>query len=542
MATERWSSRLGFLLATVGAAVGLGNIWRFSAVVGTNGGGAYLVPYLLAAAVCAVPLLVLELAIGRRFRTDVVSAFRSVDPAYTAFGWLVAGGVLLVLSYYLVLTGWVLGFLISWLAGSATTFAAFTAGWLPVGYFVVATALTAGVVSLGVRDGIERMANVVMPTVFVVLVALAVYAMTLPAWDRAVAFLFTPRFAVLGDLGLWSAAFGQVFFSLSVGQGIMLTYGSYVDEETDLLASSLLITVADVGAAVVAGLVIFPIVFSFGLQPTLGTELAFTTLPTAFATMPFGRVVAVAFFGLLFFAALSSAVSLLEVGVAAATNTTRLSRPRATLALTVGVFVAGVPSALSYSPSTSPSPAAPFSTSSTNPSGRSRSRSPRSSWWSPSCGSPTSTPSARNSGRSIRSSAISPPPCWASSPPPRRAASPAPPGDSSSIAREAARPECSWPPSSCSGSRRSGGPSVTDSPTRRGVGDGDRSSALPVRSIGRRGAADQASFVGGSPARCQIVSSGGIERISASVRRFQWMPDGFCRSPSTRTVRVGVTT
>ncbi|WP_423750649.1 sodium-dependent transporter [Salinirarus marinus] len=350
MATERWSSRLGFLLATVGAAVGLGNIWRFSAVVGTNGGGAYLVPYLLAAAVCAVPLLVLELAIGRRFRTDVVSAFRSVDPAYTAFGWLVAGGVLLVLSYYLVLTGWVLGFLISWLAGSATTFAAFTAGWLPVGYFVVATALTAGVVSLGVRDGIERMANVVMPTVFVVLVALAVYAMTLPAWDRAVAFLFTPRFAVLGDLGLWSAAFGQVFFSLSVGQGIMLTYGSYVDEETDLLASSLLITVADVGAAVVAGLVIFPIVFSFGLQPTLGTELAFTTLPTAFATMPFGRVVAVAFFGLLFFAALSSAVSLLEVGVAAATNTTRLSRPRATLALTVGVFVAGVPSALSYSP------------------------------------------------------------------------------------------------------------------------------------------------------------------------------------------------
>jgi NSS family neurotransmitter:Na+ symporter len=166
----------------------------------------------------------------------------------------------------------------------------------------------------------------------------------------AVAFLFTPRFSVLSDVGIWSAAFGQVFFSLSVGQGIMLTYGSYVDDETNLLNSALLIAVADVGAAIAAGLVIFPIVFSFGLEPTLGTELAFTTLPTAFAAMPFGRIVAVAFFGLLFFAALSSAVSLLEVGIAAATNTTRLSRRRATALLTGGLFVVGLPSALSYSP------------------------------------------------------------------------------------------------------------------------------------------------------------------------------------------------
>jgi NSS family neurotransmitter:Na+ symporter len=191
-----------------------------------------------------------------------------------------------------------------------------------------------------------------MPTVFVLLVALALYAVTLSGWEQAAAFLFTPEFSVLTDLGIWSAAFGQVFFSMSVGQGIMLTYGSYVEEETDLLKSSFLITIADIGAAIVAGLVIFPIVFSFDLQPTLGTELAFTTLPTAFAAMPFGRVIAVGFFGLLFFAALSSSVALLEVGVAAAENTTRLSRRRATLLLTGVVFVAGVPSALSYSPVT----------------------------------------------------------------------------------------------------------------------------------------------------------------------------------------------
>ena len=350
MTTDRWSSRLGFVLATTGAAVGLGNIWRFSAVVGTNGGGAYLLPYLLAAFGLAVPMLVLELAVGRTLRADVVSAFRRVDVDYAPLGWLVVGGVLLVLSYYLVLTGWVLGFFVSWLGGSAPTFAAFTAGWLPVGYFVVVTALTGGVVSLGVRGGVERLSTIVMPTVFVLLAALAVYAATLPGWGRAISFLFTPDFSVLDDPGIWSAAVGQVFFSLSVGQGIMLTYGAYVDAETDLRRSALAITVADVGAALLAGLVIFPIVFSFGLQPTLGTELAFTTLPTAFASMGVGRVVAVGFFGLLFFAALSSAVALLEVGVAAATTTTRLDRRPATVALTAAVFLLGVPSALSYSP------------------------------------------------------------------------------------------------------------------------------------------------------------------------------------------------
>ncbi|WP_135304803.1 sodium-dependent transporter [Haloarcula amylovorans] len=350
MTTARWSSGFGFVLATVGAAVGLGNIWRFSAVVGQNGGGAYLVPYLIAAFICAVPMLILELSIGRSLRTDVVSAFRSIKTEYTALGWLVLGGVLLILSYYLVLTGWVLGFSLSWGLGSQTTFASFTASWQPIGYFIVATAVTGGVVSMGVRDGIERMSKVVMPTVFVLLAVLALYAVTLPEWTQAASFLFTPEFSVLTDLGIWSAAFGQVFFSMSVGQGIMLTYGSYVDAKTNLLRSAFVITVADIGAAIIAGLVIFPVVFSFGLQPTLGTELAFTTLPTAFAAMPFGRLIAVGFFGLLFFAALSSSVALLEVGVAAVENTTRLSRRQATLLLTGGVFVAGVPSALSYSP------------------------------------------------------------------------------------------------------------------------------------------------------------------------------------------------
>jgi NSS family neurotransmitter:Na+ symporter len=346
----RWSSRFGFLLATVGAAVGLGNIWRFSAVVGTNGGGAYLLPYLFAVFVLAVPLLVLELAVGRTLRTDVVSAFRAVGERYAVLGIAVVAGVVLVVSYYLVLTGWVLAFLLGALAGVERSFTALTAGWEPIVTFLVVTVLSGATVSLGVSDGIERLAKLVMPTVFLILLGLAVYVVTLPGWFPAVSFLFTPEFDVLADPRLWSAAFGQAFFSLSVGMGIMLTYGSYLDEGTDLLRSSVIVAAADVAVALVSGVVIFPIVFSYGFEPTLGTELAFVTLPAAFAAMPFGRVVAVAFFGLLFFAALTSVVSMVEVAVATLTSATSWDRPRATAVLTAGLCVLGLPSALSYSP------------------------------------------------------------------------------------------------------------------------------------------------------------------------------------------------
>jgi len=346
---ERWSSRFGFLLAAIGAAVGLGNIWRFSAVVGENGGGAYLVPYLLAAVVFAIPLLILEIAVGRHLRLDVVAAFRSVRRRFAVLGWVVTGSVLLILSYYLVLTGWVLAFFLSALGGGGLTFTGFTGSYWPVAAFVVTTVLTGGIVSFGVRAGIERLSIVVMPVIFLLLAGLAVYAATLPGFGRAASFLFQPDFSVLGDPLLWSAAFGQVFFSLSVGQGIMLTYGSYLEEGTDVVRSALAITVADIGVAILAGLVIFPVVFSVGLEPSLGTELAFTTLPQAFASMQFGGVVAVAFFGLLFFAALTSSVSLLEVGVAAALRTTGRSRREVAAVLTGLVFLVGLPSALSYS-------------------------------------------------------------------------------------------------------------------------------------------------------------------------------------------------
>jgi NSS family neurotransmitter:Na+ symporter len=346
---ERWSSQLGFLLAATGAAVGLGNIWRFSAVLGQNGGGAYLVPYLCSFFGLALPLLVLEIVVGRRFRADVVTTFRRVTPAARVAGWFTVTVVVVIASYYLVITGWTLSYLSFTLRGTEPDFAAFTGTWWPTVAFVVTTLFSGWVLTAGVRDGIERLTGTLVPGVFVVLIGMALYATTLPGFGRALGFLFTPDAAALTDPLVWGAAIGQAFFSLSAGQGIMLTYGSYLDDDTAVASTALAIGVADVAVALLSGLVIFPVVFTVGLAPTLGTELAFRTLPQAFAQMAGGRVIGIAFFGVLVAAAITSAVSMLEVGVAAL-SARGIRRRRATAIVTGVALDLGTPATLSYSP------------------------------------------------------------------------------------------------------------------------------------------------------------------------------------------------
>ena len=346
---DQWSSRLGFILAAIGAAVGLGNIWRFPAVVGQNGGGAYLIPYLLAAITLAIPLLILEISIGRSLKADIVTACRQVRDRFEIVGWLIGASVLAILSYYLVITGWVLAFLIFTITGSGTTFDAFSSTYQPIGFFIVVSIIVGAIVSLGVSDGIERMAKTLIPAAIVILAGLGVYAATLPGFTAGASFFFRPDLRVLNDPFIWSAAFGQVFFSFSVGMGVMLTYGSYLDQSVDIPRSAFIIAAADIAIAMLAGLVIFAIVFSFGLEPTMGTELAFSTLPAGFAEMPFGWIVGVAFFGLLFLAAITPSVSMLEVGVASVMRSTTLSRRSASILVTGLILFAGLPSALSYS-------------------------------------------------------------------------------------------------------------------------------------------------------------------------------------------------
>jgi len=347
---EQWSSGLGFVLAAVGAAVGLGNIWRFPAVVGANGGGAYLIPYFVAAAAFALPLMILEISVGRSFQSDIITACRRVRGEYEIVGWLIAGSVLVVLSYYLVITGWVLAFFTFSVTGAETSFGAFTDSYQPVAFYLISTLLVGAVVSIGVQDGIERMSKLLIPGMFLILFGLLAFTAVRDGFGDGLEFLFTPETAVLSDPAVWSAAFGQVFFSFSVGQGIMLTYGSYLDESTGIPRAATIIATVDLVVALLAGVIIFGIVFSTpGLEPASGTELAFTVLPIGFADMPLGEVLAAAFFGLLFFAALSSSVSMLEVGVAGLKRSTGWSRRRASAVVTAVVALGGLPSALSYS-------------------------------------------------------------------------------------------------------------------------------------------------------------------------------------------------
>ncbi|MDD3493663.1 MAG: sodium-dependent transporter, partial [Candidatus Thermoplasmatota archaeon] len=208
---DAWSSRLGFLLAAIGSAVGIGNIWRFSSVVGQNGGGAYLIPFFLAVFAFALPLMILELAVGRHLKENVVSAFRRAGPGFHIFGWFICVVVLLILSYYLVITGWTLFYLISSLLGHSVSFSGFSSSYQPVAYFVVSALVTGAVVSLGVREGIEKISKILIPFSLLILVALALYATTLSGFGQGVDFFLTPDFGVLGDPLIWSAAFGQAF-------------------------------------------------------------------------------------------------------------------------------------------------------------------------------------------------------------------------------------------------------------------------------------------------------------------------------------------
>lgn len=346
---EKWSSKFGFILAAIGSAVGIGNIWRFSSVVGQNGGGAYLIPFLIAVFLFALPLMMLELLIGRNKQGTVVSAFSSVRKRFRIFGWIIVAIGFIILSYYLVITGWILGYLASSLTNSALDFGDFTTSYQPIIYFIVVAAITGFVISFGVKKGIQRLTTILMPFSFVLLIILALFCTTLDGFGKGMAFFLTPDFSVLSNPLIWAAAFGQAFFSLSVGSGILLTYGTYLDKDTNIVQSSLIITFADLAVAFLAGLIIFPIVFTFGLSPGMGAELAFITLPMAFSLLGYGQILAIAFFLLLFFAALTSSISMLEVGVASVMEKTSFSRRKTSLILTVLLILVGLPAALSYS-------------------------------------------------------------------------------------------------------------------------------------------------------------------------------------------------
>jgi len=344
-----WTSRGGFILAAAGSAIGLGNIWRYPYVTGQNGGAAFVLVYLACVLIIGVSILIAEVTLGRHTALNPVGAIKSVSSSrfWPAVGYMGVVTGVGILSFYLVVAGWTLGYLVKTATHSAGTFAEFIHDPLAeVGYFTAFLLMTTFVVLGGVEKGIERWSKILMPALFVILLGLMVFSLTLEGSGRGVEFYLKPDFSKIHGSTIL-AALGQAFFSLSLGMGTMITYGSYLSKRESIPFSATAVALSDTLIAFLAGLVIFPALFSAGMDPAAGPGLVFNVLPTIFEKMPGGTVVGVFFFILLAIAALTSTVSLLEVPVAYLVDEKKWSRTKAVWIITAITFVLGIPSTLS---------------------------------------------------------------------------------------------------------------------------------------------------------------------------------------------------
>ncbi len=353
-----WNSRVGFILAAAGSAVGLGNIWRFPYATGQNGGALFVLIYIIAVLVIAMPVMLAEISLGRASRRNPVGAFQIVrkGSSWKYVGYLGVTSGVMILSFYAVIAGWTLGYLFKSLTGrlnqatvesAAEVFTAFSASpWQQILFLLIFMVLTMYIISRGVSGGIEKYAKILMPMLLIILALLLARSLTLPGVGEGLRFYLKPDFSKLSP-AVFLAATGQAFFSLSLGMGTMITYGSYIGKKENLPGAAGWIVACDVMIALLAGFIIFPAVFSQGMQPDGGPGLVFNILPVIFAQMPGGAVFGPLFFGLLAIAALTSTISLLEVPVAFLIDEKNWSRRRATLTIGALTTLFGIPSALS---------------------------------------------------------------------------------------------------------------------------------------------------------------------------------------------------
>jgi NSS family neurotransmitter:Na+ symporter len=344
---ELFRSRAGFVLTAVGSAVGLGNMWRFPYIAAEGGGAAFVLLYVLLTVGVGIPLMLTEFSVGRLTRLSPIGALRKLSGGrWPTLGILFVATGVLILSYYSVITGWVVryaleGVFLGFPRDPAAHFEEVTSGWVPGGFHVAVMTTTIVIVMLGVRKGIEKVSVILMPSLFAVLLLLAFWAASLSGAAEGYAFYLKPSVSELLDPAVLSRAAAQAFFSLSLGIGTMLTFASYLSEGEDLTREASIVAFSDFGVALVAGLVVFPIIFALGLQDevsesTVGT--LFIALPRAFVEMgSAGRIVGVLFFWTLFVGALTSAISLLEVVTASMMD--ELGVPRKHAALGAGAVI-----------------------------------------------------------------------------------------------------------------------------------------------------------------------------------------------------------
>ncbi|WP_162299689.1 sodium-dependent transporter [Marinospirillum perlucidum] len=344
-----WSSERAFILSTAAAGVGLGNLWRFPTLVGENGGGSFLLCYVIAVVFVSVPFAAIEIAAGRRAHGSTLASFGGLGRGMALIGLAIVLLTLMIDSYYFVVSGWTLGYAVEATLGAVPAFETFTSGYASIIYFLITCALVTLVLFFGI-SGIEQFARVMMPALVLVLLGLAIFALNTGDALQAAEFLFNPDLSQLNDDTVWRAAFGQAFYSLTIGQGYLITYGSYLPRRVNVARSVLSIATINSMVAILAGLAIFPLLFAANLDPTGGSDLAFTALPEAFANQGWGRVLAPIFFWLFFLAAFSSCIGGAKVVTAAIRE--QISRSGSRLAVLLGlgaIALLGLPSAFSYS-------------------------------------------------------------------------------------------------------------------------------------------------------------------------------------------------
>ena len=362
--SESWSGRLAFILASIGAAVGLGNIWQFPANLGASGGSAFILVYVAAILLVATPIMLAEMIIGRQSRRSAPSAMKYLaeqvgsSGRWSIVGWMGLFALFLVLSFYSVIAGWCVAYFFKSISGSMAglspeevggDFGEFLAspGRMLV-WHAVFSAATIFIVTRGVKVGLERVVSIVMPALLLTLVGLVIYAGVTGDAATAYRFLFAADFSKLTP-AIVLAAVGQAFFSVNVGVGAVLTSSAYLPKDVNLFRSAIAVAGGDTLVALLAGLAIFPIVFAYGLDPTEGAGLLFVTLSTAFAQMPGGSIIGAAFFLMLIFAALTSLISMLETMTARANEVRGVSRTTAATLIGTASFLFGIVTILSFS-------------------------------------------------------------------------------------------------------------------------------------------------------------------------------------------------
>lgn len=358
---EHWGSKLGFIMATAGSAIGLGSLWRFPYITGQNGGGAFVLLYLLFTFGIGIPVFIAELLMGRKSQKSAVFAFANLSnqsEKWKLVGWFNIITSFLILSYYSVISGWTVNYALMSLSQFTDGKTVeqiqnifdtlYVSGDINLFWHFIFILMTAGIVYGGIRKGIEYWSRLLTPALLVILTGLFIYATTLPGFGKALTFILYPDFSKLTASGVLDAL-GMSFFTLSVGLGIILTYGSYLKSTDDIPQTGLIIGSVSVIVSLFAALMIFPIIFTFGLTPEEGPGLVFKTLPVLFAKLPGTLVISTIFFVLFIFTTLTSAISLMEAIVANLMEVFSWTRAKATLIGGIGVFIMGIPTALAGS-------------------------------------------------------------------------------------------------------------------------------------------------------------------------------------------------